>query len=117
MHVSKYFAVALLTIAALPFVSSADNAGPMPAAEKGMQIKIGNFTFVPATIEVPAGTHITWINEDDVPHTVVGTDPGTPIKSPALDTDDRYATEFTKPGTYKYFCSLHPHMTGTIVVK
>ncbi|HEV7714001.1 MAG TPA: cupredoxin family copper-binding protein [Steroidobacteraceae bacterium] len=80
-------------------------------------IKIGNFTFSPATLEVPAGTTLTWVNEDDVPHVVVGIDKGSPVTSPALDTEDRYSVVLDKPGTYKYFCSLHPHMTGTVVVK
>jgi plastocyanin len=80
-------------------------------------IHIGNFTFSPAVIEIPAGTSLTWVNEDDAPHTVVGSDRDSPLKSPALDTDDHYAVVMSLPGTYHYFCSLHPHMTGTIVVK
>ena len=88
-------------------------AGGVAAARK---ISIGNFTFAPANLEVPAGTSILWVNEDDVPHTVTGTDKDSPVRSPALDTGDRYATVLTEPGTYRYFCSLHPHMTGVVVV-
>jgi plastocyanin len=66
---------------------------------------------------VSVGAQLVWINEDDVPHTVVGTDRDTPIRSSALDTDDRYELELTQPGTYKYFCSLHPHRVGTVIVK
>src|SRR4030095_2639771 len=81
------------------------------------RIAIENFTFVPATLEVAVGTLVSWVNEDDVPHVVIGTDPGSPVKSGALDTDDRYSVELDHPGTYRYFCSLHPHMTGTVIVK
>ncbi|HVY66816.1 MAG TPA: cupredoxin domain-containing protein [Gammaproteobacteria bacterium] len=86
-------------------------------APRSATIHIGNFTFSPAVIEVPAGTSLTWVNEDDAPHTVVGSDRDSPLRSPALDTDDRYDIVLSRPGTYRYFCSLHPHMTGTIVVK
>ena len=96
-----------------PAAQSAVNA-PASAPQK---ITIGNFTFSPATIEVAAGTPLQWINEDDVPHIVVGVEKGSPLKSPALDTDDRYAVVLSQPGTYHYFCSLHPHMTGTIIVR
>jgi plastocyanin len=81
------------------------------------QVSISNFTFSPATLEVPAGTTLRWVNEDDVPHTVLGSDQGSVIRSPALDTSDAYSVVLSQPGTYHYFCSLHPHMTGTILVK
>jgi plastocyanin len=80
-------------------------------------VKIGNFTFEPAIVTVTAGTQIKWINEDDVPHTVTGSDPGSPLHSAALDTDDSYAVILSGAGTYKYFCAIHPHMVGTIVVE
>jgi plastocyanin len=79
-------------------------------------IAIGNFAFEPSTLTVPAGTVLSWVNDDDAPHTVIGTDPDSPIKSLPLDTGDRYTIALTKPGTYRYFCSLHPHMTGTVIV-
>ena len=75
---------------------------------------IDNFTFAPARLTVPVGTTVTWLNEDDIPHTVAATN--RQFKSKALDTDDSFAFTFTVPGTYEYFCSLHPHMTGTVVV-
>jgi plastocyanin len=87
------------------------------AGAQARTIAIGNFTFSPANIEVPVGTKLTWSNEDDVPHTIVSADGGVPIKSPPLDTDQQYTAVFDKPGTYRYFCSLHPHMTGTVVVR
>jgi plastocyanin len=79
------------------------------------QIKIDNFTFSPQTLTVPVGATITWINDDDVPHTVVDT--GKRFKSAALDTDDRFSFTFTTAGEYSYFCGIHTHMTGKIVVK
>ena len=77
--------------------------------------KIDNFTFVPPRLTVKAGTTVTWRNEDDIPHTV--TSASQRFKSNALDTDDSFSFTFTEPGTYEYFCSLHPRMTGTIVVE
>jgi plastocyanin len=77
--------------------------------------KIDNFTFVPARLTVKAGTTVTWRNEDDIPHTV--TSVAQRFKSRALDTDDTFSFTFTEPGTYDYFCSLHPRMTATIVVE
>lgn len=79
-------------------------------------ITIRNFAFEPATLTVPAGSKIVWINRDDEPHLVVSAGGKFPA-SPALDTDDSYASVFAKPGTYTYFCSIHPHMVGTIIVK
>ena len=61
------------------------------------------------------GTTVTWTNRDDIPHAIAAVDKG--FKSKALDTDDSYSFTFTTPGTFAYFCSLHPHMTGTIVVQ
>jgi plastocyanin len=77
--------------------------------------KMDNFTFVPARLTVKAGTTVTWRNEDDIPHTV--TSAARLFKSKALDTDDSFSFTFTEPGTYEYFCSLHPRMTATIVVE
>jgi plastocyanin len=78
-------------------------------------VKIDNFSFGPTALTVPVGTTVTWTNRDDIPHTVVSTD-GV-FKSKALDTDDKFSFVFTKPGTYAYFCSIHPKMTGTVVVQ
>jgi plastocyanin len=81
-----------------------------------MEVKIDNFTFAPVTITVPAGTTVSWVNRDDIPHTVVSDDKTT-FKSKALDTDDKFSFTFSKPGTYSYFCSIHPKMTGKVVVQ
>ena len=86
-----------------------------PAFAADLQVKIDNFTFNPEKITVRAGTTVTWINEDDIPHTVVAT--AKTFKSKALDTDDKFSFTFTTPGSYEYFCSLHPHMKASIVVE
>jgi plastocyanin len=77
-------------------------------------VAIDNFTFAPAMAPVPAGTTITWTNRDDIPHNVVSTE--RTFKSPVLDTGEQFSHRFDRAGTYKYFCSLHPKMTGQIVV-
>lgn len=79
------------------------------------EVKIDNFVFGPAAITVAAGTTVTWINRDDIPHTVVSTDKV--FKSKVLDTDEKFFYTFTKPGEYPYFCSIHPKMTGKVVVQ
>lgn len=78
-------------------------------------VTIDNFTFAPMDLTVPAGAQVTWINKDDVPHTVVSVDHK--FKSRALDTDEKFSYTFQDPGTYEYFCSVHPKMTAKIIVK
>ena len=78
-------------------------------------VKIDNFSFGPSNVTVPVGTTLTWTNRDDVPHVVASVD--NLFKSKALDTDDHFSYTFTKPGTYEYFCAIHPKMTGKIVVQ
>ena len=85
--------------------------------EQTLEVKIDNFSFSPPTLTVAAGTTVTWINRDDIPHTVVSSDDPRAFKSKALDTDDRFTFTFTKAGTYSYFCSIHPKMTGKVVVQ
>lgn len=80
-------------------------------------ITIDNFTFKPAELDVATGASVTWVNRDDIPHLVVGQDNPRELKSQPLDTGDHYEFVFKTPGTYRYFCSLHPHMQGTVVVK
>jgi plastocyanin len=81
---------------------------------EGSIITIDNFSFSPPQLTVKAGATVTWKNQDDIPHTVVSAGK---FKSKALDTDDSYSFTFTAAGDYTYFCSLHPHMTGTIKVE
>jgi plastocyanin len=78
-------------------------------------VKIDNFVFGPQAITVPVGTTVTWTNSDDIPHTAVSTD-GV-FKSKVMDTDEKFSYTFTKSGTYSYYCSVHPKMTGQVVVK
>ena len=80
-----------------------------------MDIKIDNFTFGPPELTVKAGTTITWTNRDDIPHTVASTDKV--FKSKVLDTDEKFSFTFSTPGTFTYFCSIHPKMTGKVVVQ
>jgi len=79
-------------------------------------VSIDNFTFTPPTLTVKAGTTVTWTNKDDIPHAIASATNAF-TKSKALDTGDTYAFTFTTPGTYKYFCYLHPRMIGSIVVE
>lgn len=93
-------------------------ARDMPAsAADADTVHIDNFTFSPATLTVKAGTRVTWTNRDDEPHTVTSASNPRVFASGALDTDGSFAFTFDKPGTYPYFCAIHPHMTGVIVVK
>jgi plastocyanin len=109
-------AAALVLALSLP-ASAADPAPPQVAAAVPGAVTISNFAFGPTVLTVAPGTKITWTNSDEEPHTVMSADGGAGFKSPALDTDDKFSFTFDKPGTYKYFCSIHPHMIGTIVVK
>ncbi len=77
-------------------------------------VMIDNFTFEPAQLTVKVGTTVTWKNRDDIPHTVVSAGK---FRSKTMDTEDSYSFTFTAAGDYKYFCSLHPHMTGTVKVE
>ena len=89
-------------------------ANDQPSAANAA-VKIDNFVFGPQTITIPAGTTVTWTNSDDIPHTVVSTE-GV-FKSKVVDTDEKFSYTFTKAGTYPYYCSIHPKMTGKVVVQ
>jgi plastocyanin len=78
-------------------------------------VKIDNFVFGPQTLTVPVGTTVTWTNSDDIPHTTVSTDEV--FKSKVMDRDENFSFKFTKAGTYSYYCSVHPKMTGKVVVQ
>ncbi len=95
------------------FAVKESKAADQPASNT--EVKIDNFTFQPQSITVQAGTQVTWVNRDDMPHTVTTDDKM--LKSKAVDTDEKFSFTFSMPGTYKYFCSIHPKMTGEIVVK
>jgi plastocyanin len=97
-------------LAGLPRAPSAD-----AAAGNAAGIQIDNFHYTPPMLVVAPGTAVTWTNDDDSPHSVREKDGK--FKSAALDTDDKFSQTFTAPGEYEYFCSIHPYMTGKIVVK
>ena len=89
---------------------------PLGAAAQAQELSvtIDNFTFSPPELKVKVGDTVTWTNHDDIPHTVVSAGK---YRSKTLDTDDKFSFTFTSAGDYKYFCSLHPHMTGMIKVE
>ena len=88
---------------------------PQQPSSAPVEVKIDNFTYTPVTVTIAAGTTVKWTNRDDIPHTVVNDDQK--FQSKTLDTDESYTYTFTKPGTYPYFCSIHPKMTGKVVVQ
>jgi plastocyanin len=97
-------------------VLSAAFAFPAASAQAAdTEVKIDQHAFIPQRMTVKAGTTVTWINDDDVPHTAASSTKL--FKSKALDTGDKFSFTFTTPGTYQYFCSVHPYMTGAIVVE
>jgi plastocyanin len=102
--------IAMLLLAGTPSVAANDQ----PAGASA-DVKIDNFSFGPQTLTVSVGTTVVWTNRDDIPHTVVSTDGA--FKSKVRDTDEKFSYTFTKAGTYPYFCSVHPKMTGKIVVQ
>ena len=106
-------AISVFAAAILLGSSHAVAADAPPAT---VEIRIDNFSFGPASVTVPAGTQVTWVNHDDIPHTITSDDKTT-FKSHPLDTDEKFVFKFDKPGTYPYFCSIHPKMTATVVVK
>ena len=93
------------------FVASAQQKPEAP------EVKIDNFTFGPAALTVPVGTTVTWTNKDDIPHNVVSTDDPKTFKSKVLDTNEKFSFTFSKPGTFTYFCSIHPKMTAKVIVQ
>ena len=102
--------IAVLLFAGSPSVAANDQ----PSAANA-EVKIDNFSFAPGTLTVAVGTTVTWTNRDDIPHTVVSTD-GV-FKSKVRDTDEKFSYTFSTAGTYPYYCSVHPKMTGKIVVQ
>ncbi len=100
--------------AALAMVAVVAGLASGRALAADAQVKIANFTFDPPTLTVKAGTIVTWVNADDIPHVVSERDGK--FRSSALDTDDKFSQTFSTAGTVEYFCAIHPHMTGKIVV-
>lgn len=104
-------AVALATVTLMPTMFGSTSE----AATLQVEVKIDSFAFAPPTITIAAGTTVRWINQDEIPHTVVSGDKS--FKSKVLDTHEEFSNTFTTPGTYTYFCSIHPQMKGKIVVQ
>lgn len=113
-HFSLRIVVALLVLSGSVLLGM-NGAQPQSSGAGRSEVKIDNFSFTPGTVTVSVGTAVRWTNRDDIPHTVVSDDKI--FKSRALDTDEEFTYTFTKAGTYSYFCSLHPKMTGKIVVQ
>ena len=103
----------VLFLLAIPALQTGHLSAPARAADA--TVSIDNFTFEPQRLTVKAGTTVTWVNQDDIPHALASN--AKVFKSKALDTDDKFSFTFATPGIYDYFCSMHPHMTGTIVVE
>jgi plastocyanin len=108
-------AAPVLTAVLLLFVGSPNVAANDQPSAGNTAVNIDNFVFGPQTLTVPVGATVIWTNKDDIPHTAVSTD-GV-FKSKVMDTDEKFSYTFTKAGTYPYFCSIHPKMTGAVVVK
>jgi plastocyanin len=111
--IASHIRVATALAVAVFAVATALPAASAHVAET--EVKIDNFAFAPQRVVVKAGTTVIWINDDDIPHTVASS--AKLFKSNALDTKDKFSFTFTTAGAHEYFCSLHPHMTGTIVVE
>lgn len=103
-----------LTMAALLLLASGCSRARSQSSTPN-EVTIDNFTFTPTILTINSGATVTWTNKDDVPHTIASDDKI--FKSKALDTDEKFAYTFTKPGEYPYFCSLHPKMTAKIIVR
>ena len=109
------FVFAILLASRISGLAQASPAATPDTKAAPVEVKIDNFSFSPATITVTVGTTVRWTNRDDIPHTVVNDDQK--FASKTLDTDEQYSYTFTKAGTYGYFCSIHPKMTGKVVVQ
>jgi plastocyanin len=112
--VASFTAAVIIAIVLLVAGSPNVTANDRPSAAIA-EVKIDNFIFGPQTITVPVGATVTWRNKDDIPHTSVSTE-GV-FKSKVLDTDEAFSYTFTKSGTYPYYCTIHPKMTGKVVVQ
>jgi plastocyanin len=101
--------------ASLPASDAVPAQGATAPANKLVEVKVDNFSFSPQTITIAPGTTVVWTNRDDIPHTVVSDDKV--FKSKVLDTDEKFSFTFDKAGNFPYFCSIHPKMTGKVVVQ
>lgn len=119
MHTFFSMALRALLVGGALSTAAFDSAGSaMPASQKseGATVSITNYKFDVPVLRISPGTTVTWNNVDEAPHTVTSTDKRF-VSSPALDSNDHYTYTFTKPGTYQYYCTLHPFMTGEVIVQ
>jgi plastocyanin len=110
--INRAVIVAMLIV---PIAGAMLGAAAVAAQDATNVITIDNFTFTPPELTVAVGTTVKWVNHDDIPHLVVNKDKA--FRSKALDTDDSYSYTFASAGTFDYFCGLHPHMVGKVIVK
>jgi plastocyanin len=120
--VFTFITINLSTAQAIIYSNAPRDAGASapatrPASQAAVTVKIENFAFLPKELDIVAGTTVIWQNADDVPHTATSKDDPQVFDSGPLDTDDKFAFTFSKPGKYAYYCKVHPHMTGVVVVK
>ncbi|HEU5399234.1 MAG TPA: cupredoxin family copper-binding protein [Gammaproteobacteria bacterium] len=115
MYKMNLYSLVLFLGVAAAMITGVVRAGEPPVAAASQEVAIFNYKFAPDALTIPAGTTVTWVNKDEVPHTVMSTDKRFQ-GSGALDTGDKYSYTFTTPGSYEYFCTLHPFMKGKIVV-
>jgi plastocyanin len=116
----KYFIQLLVLTFSVPLALVASGAGtakPAPPANATptYTINIKDFMFTPRNLTIPVGSKVTWTNKDEEPHKVA--EVNSSFTSKPLDTDEGFTYEFTAPGKYEYFCTVHPRMTGTIIVE
>lgn len=102
--------LALVTLTRMPEMF----ADPAAVPPSPVQVTIDNFAYAPATVTIPLGTSVRWVNRDDIPHNVVSKDKS--FKSKVLDTHEEFTYTFSQPGTYSYFCSIHSWMAGKVIV-
>jgi plastocyanin len=114
VRIASVVAVAVILCGGIAGKQSSHTVSAQGKSASTAEVKIDNFSFGPVAITVPVGTTVTWTNRDDIPHTVVSTDKV--FKSKVLDTDEKFSYTFAKAGEYPYFCSIHPKMTGKVVV-
>lgn len=115
---SRYVLAGLAVACACLVGAAAQQAASAPAAPPATAtVNIDNFSFGPEQITVPRGTTVTWTNRDDIPHTVTASEVPRPFKSEPLDTGEAFSFRFDKAGRFAYFCSLHAHMQGVVVVQ
>ena len=112
---AKQYLLVIAVLLTLPFAALAQSSPAQPGQAAPVEVKIDNFSFSPGTVTVRVGSTVRWTNRDDIPHTVVSDNEI--LKSKTLDTDEQYSYTFANPGTYDYFCSIHPKMTGRVVVQ